>query len=364
MYAPTLLPVLAILALSTNAEARPRHQRSAPPAARQHKKPQVIQGAYDMVVCLDSGHLNVRGENLRRVLFSVPNHEPLKIYQGFDGDDRRSHEIDDQDYSFIKVQFPSREARGQTSVGWVAESLVKPRSECEGAQSGDRDDQDSRDRDSTDGEERPAKPEPKPVPQPMPKPGKKPAKPVPPPIFPEDEDQVAKPTGSADLNDPNCCRFPTLDVPTANFNQGMRRFGANRSGGGRLHAACDLYRFRNEPISAVSAGTLVRDKYFFYEGTYAVEVRHNGGFVVRYGEVTGKTAPGVRSGAKVKVGQTVAYMGKVNSNCCEPMLHFELFSGKARGSLSGGGSYRRRSDLMNPTKYLQNWEANTFRIRK
>ena len=38
----------------------------------------------------------------------------------------------------------------------------------------------------------------------------------------------------------------------------------------------------------------------------------------------------------------------------QPMLHFEMYSGKASGSLGGnGGPYQRRSDLVNPTSWLK-----------
>ena len=42
------------------------------------------------------------------------------------------------------------------------------------------------------------------------------------------------------------------------------------------------------------------------------------------------------------------------------MLHFELFSGKGSGSLSGGGEYKRRWDLLNPTERLRKWEKAKF----
>ena len=138
--------------------------------------------------------------------------------------------------------------------------------------------------------------------------------------------------------------------------------GAGR--GGRLHAACDLYRFKNEPIMAVAPGTVLRPIYPFYQGTFALEVRHSGGFVVRYGEITGKVAAGIRSGAPVSMGQVVGYMGKVNSGCCNPMLHFELYSGSRTGALNGGGKFRRRADLLDPTQYLRRWQETQFKPRR
>ena len=136
----------------------------------------------------------------------------------------------------------------------------------------------------------------------------------------------------------------------------VRAFGSNRDGGARKHAAADLYRSKGDPIKAVTSGTVIRNTYFFYQGTYAIEVKHSGGFVVRYGELTGSSP--TRQNQAVSVGQTVGYMGK--TTCCTPMLHFELYSGKATGPLKGGGKYQRRSDLLNPTSYLKQWQANSF----
>jgi murein DD-endopeptidase MepM/ murein hydrolase activator NlpD len=109
---------------------------------------------------------------------------------------------------------------------------------------------------------------------------------------------------------------------------------------------------------------VIRNLYYFYQGTYALEVKHAGGFIVRYGEITGKKAKEISEGGKVKQGQIVGYMGKVNSKCCEPMLHFELYTGKKTGSLSQrgkGNKYHRRSDLVDPTKYLLRWEQESLK---
>jgi murein DD-endopeptidase MepM/ murein hydrolase activator NlpD len=123
-----------------------------------------------------------------------------------------------------------------------------------------------------------------------------------------------------------------------------------------LHAACDLYRYKDEAMLSVAPGVVTRGLYYFYQGTYALEVKHDGGFIVRYGEVTGKSPSGTSKGSRLKMGQTLGYIAKVNSNCCNPMLHFELYKGNVTGPLSQSGNrYQRRSDLMNPTDYLLSW---------
>lgn len=90
-------------------------------------------------------------------------------------------------------------------------------------------------------------------------------------------------------------------------------------------------------------------------------MRHTGGKVVRYGEVTGKAAPGISLDRTVAPGQVIGYVGKVNSGCCTPMLHFEMYSGAASGALSqGGNKFNRRSDLIDPSSYLTDWEKQKF----
>lgn len=96
----------------------------------------------------------------------------------------------------------------------------------------------------------------------------------------------------------------------------------------------------------------------FYQGTFAVVVRHAGGFVVRYGEISAQVARGIRAGQQVAMGQTIGKIKK--TRCCRPMLHFELYAGTRSGALSGGGKFRRRSDLINPTQHVLRWERKTF----
>ncbi len=213
------------------------------------------------------------------------------------GVDRVAKVIDGKTYHFVNVQFPSH----SNKLGWMAEEFLKLRSQCPGAA------------------------------------------------------VVTAPLPSA-----SGWTFPTIRRPSDSYKAGMRRFRASRSGG-RLHAACDLYRVRDEAAVAVNSGTVLRDRYYFYEGTYALEIRHQGGKVVRYGEITGKAAPGVSAGKNISSGQTIGYIGKVNSGCCTPMLHFEMYSGTASGALTtSGNQFRRRRDLLDPTSYLTDWEKAKF----
>jgi len=63
------------------------------------------------------------------------------------------------------------------------------------------------------------------------------------------------------------------------------------------------------------------------------------------------------------MGQTIGYVGKVNSGCCEPMLHFELYSGKLTGALTQSGTkFQRRKDLVNPSALLTELEKLKFGV--
>ena len=268
-----------------------------------------------MIICTSSSTLNVRNEELDKVIFKAKKSEPVKVFQGW-GDNVKKGVVSGTTYSFIKVEFQSKEGQ-EPRIGFVVKSYVKPRSDCE-----------------------------------------------------YDEEHIAslKPidTTFTGLHDDTCCIFPTTAKVTTPFTEGMRRFGASRGKGTRIHAAVDLYRFKEEPLRSIAPGVVIRSLYYFYQDTFAIEVLNSGGAVVRYGEMTGKAPEGVKQGKQLKMGDRVGYMGKVNSGCCEPMLHFELYSGDLRGPLTSAGTllngiqYNRRQDLINPTRYLLKWQNEQF----
>ena len=269
----------------------------------------VLKGVNN-VVCISGSTLNVRDESLDNVLFTARKGEKIKVFQGW-GDNEKETVIGGKTHKFVRVEFAEREESDQV-IGWVSDEFINTEEECA----------------YTNGS-----------------------------VIERDSS-----TTISGIDDPKCCEFPTVKKVTHSFTSGMRRFKAGRSGGKRLHAACDLYRYKDEPIMAVAPGSVVRDRYYFYQGTYALEVRHSGGFVVRYGELTGKNVSGVSKGRSVKMGDRLGYIGVVNSGCCRPMLHFELYSGKKSGSLSQpkANRFQRRSDLMDPTPYLLKWQSEKF----
>ena len=136
-------------------------------------------------------------------------------------------------------------------------------------------------------------------------------------------------------------------------------------GKGRVHAAADLYGNQNENIFAVAPGQVIRGLYDFYFSTYALDVKHTGGFVVRYGEISGRRTILSSTGSKMKMGQAIAHMGQLIPKIRPPMLHFELYSGAKNGALNvpqnRRNGYGRRTDLLDPTRHLQRWESKTLR---
>lgn len=145
--------------------------------------------------------------------------------------------------------------------------------------------------------------------------------------------------------------FPLHDAPTASYHESPRSFGSARRGG-RKHGGCDLYAPAGTAVRAMFSGTVAVALYEFYGGTYALEVNH-GSFYARYGEISRTTAESLAVGDTISAGQAIGVVGKLN-NYHETMVHMELFTGVATGSLTDRSNppYMRRSDLFDPTSWL------------
>lgn len=156
--------------------------------------------------------------------------------------------------------------------------------------------------------------------------------------------------------------FPLPIIPSQSYKEGGRRFGAGRDNGARKHAGCDLIVPPGTPVCAIADGYVRDNPYYFYNGSFALEVVH-GGIVVRYGEIlpmainsaTLTFLPEIKKNAKVTKGQVIAYIAKMTGG--SSMLHFECYSNSAlSGGLTdkskSGGAFKRRSDLMDPTNLL------------
>jgi murein DD-endopeptidase MepM/ murein hydrolase activator NlpD len=135
------------------------------------------------------------------------------------------------------------------------------------------------------------------------------------------------------------------------YHDRPRAFGSPRDGGKRKHAGCDLYAPLGSPVLAVYHGWVIR-VYEFYGKADAIEVDHGVHGIVRYGEVD--ALPGITAGTLVPAGTQIAKIAQlVGMGNIHPMLHFELYSGKGSGKLTQPvGDYKRRSDLLDPTSFL------------
>jgi len=155
--------------------------------------------------------------------------------------------------------------------------------------------------------------------------------------------------------------FKESDLPSQDWINGIRCFGARRSGGARAHAGCDLYAPVGTTIHAISPGTVTLGPYLFYAGTFALEIDH-GTFLARYGEIQQKAL--VKAGDRVEAGQPIAKVGKL-IGMKNAMLHLELYDKSASGPLTvknkstkrtaKGVPFMRRADLINPTERLNEW---------
>lgn len=88
---------------------------------------------------------------------------------------------------------------------------------------------------------------------------------------------------------------------------------------GRMHKGIDIAAKTGTPIKAADGGTVT---FSGYKGAYGymVEINHGNGYVTRYGHCS---KLGVKKGAKVYKGQTIAYVGSTGRTT-GPHVHFEV----------------------------------------
>lgn len=101
-------------------------------------------------------------------------------------------------------------------------------------------------------------------------------------------------------------------------------------------------------------GTVI-GSYYFYSGTYAVEVRNDDGTIARYGEIKGVVRKWQRVNKGSVIGTVIANITARHSS----MLHIELYDGSGSGPLTQADNhtytnvpnrnYQRQSDLLDPT---------------
>lgn len=266
-----------------------------------------VSSAQQKVICTQTSPLRIYNDSLKTVIYRAPKFLPVKVYQSWDGG---PSEKTVKGHTLVKVQLTT--GGGKEIIGWAAGSFIKPAAECKDM----------------------------------------------PLIYSKDGEEEVIPGATVFVDSPaNCCRFPTLKPPSAGYNQGdgRRYFGARRRDGKRQHAAADLLRPTGEKVLSIDDGRVLR-KYHFYADTYAIEVKHDSGYVARYGEVAKKNVAQSGPGERIIKGQHIGDIGSLR------MLHFEIYSDKASGPLTQreNGAFWRRSDLLNPTPLLNKWQEMTF----
>lgn len=279
----------------------------------------------NQVLCSDQSKIEMFDETLKKVLFTVDRHETVKVFQGWG---KNEVKLAASQKNFVRVTVTDLD-HDQELEGFVDQSLIKDFSQCASAV---KEEEEFKDYDAL--------------------------------AQAQSLQSLENSSDKRGLNSNNLI-FPLkkeTDAPYSGSGAGMRAFGGRRDGGRRSHAACDLYSNLGSEIRAVTDGKVLRGPYFYYLGTYALEVKHTGGFVAVYGEIMGKSAAGVRPGKAIGKGQTVGYMGRVKTkSLMSPMLHFELYAGTMKGPIrSNGNRFQRRADLINPTQYLLQMEERSF----
>jgi murein DD-endopeptidase MepM/ murein hydrolase activator NlpD len=118
-------------------------------------------------------------------------------------------------------------------------------------------------------------------------------------------------------------RMAFLRAPLA-FRRISSVFGRRKHpvlGTWRTHKGTDYAANSGTPVRAIGDGVVVHAG---WRGGYGntLEIRHRNGYITRYGHLKG-FARGVRSGTRVGIGQTVAYVGSTGLST-GPHLHFEV----------------------------------------
>ncbi len=89
----------------------------------------------------------------------------------------------------------------------------------------------------------------------------------------------------------------------------------------RQHKGTDYVAPQGTPVRAIGNGVVV---FAGQKGGYGnvVDIRHPNGYVTRYGHLS-RFAAGTRAGARVTIGETIAYVG-MTGLATAPHLHFEV----------------------------------------
>lgn len=127
---------------------------------------------------------------------------------------------------------------------------------------------------------------------------------------------------------------------------------------GRFHAGVDILAPFGSDIVAIESGIVKNiflftypelDKFYKYENTYAIAIKHKDGNYALYCEIQ---KPKLKIGQKIKAGQKIAKVGRIFAHRPKhTMLHFEYHS-KLPKKTTKWYANKRPKGLLNPTKYL------------
>ena len=99
-------------------------------------------------------------------------------------------------------------------------------------------------------------------------------------------------SAETEANDTLSFIFTLRSRPTLSYKTGGRKFGAPRPES-RKHAACDLIAPPRTEVLAMEDGEVIQSCPF-WSGTDALEIKHKGGMLIRYCEIS--VASGIRRG--------------------------------------------------------------------
>lgn len=132
------------------------------------------------------------------------------------------------------------------------------------------------------------------------------------------------------------------------------KFAAARTG--RLHAGADIYAPVGTEVYACEDGIIRKVSEKFYKNVGAIEIIHRT-CIGRYCEIT--PVKGIDIGTEIKQGQLIGHVAKIDG-IEKSMLHFELYDNqndKTALTILPKPPYNRRSDLLDPTEYLDKAEV-------
>ena len=158
--------------------------------------------------------------------------------------------------------------------------------------------------------------------------------------------------------------FPLRKIPAKSWKTGPGAFGKELTTANSVNPGCSLYCTVGTDVFSITNGNVLKGQYYFYAGTYAVDVDH-GDYIIRYGGLSKRSF--VETGDYVNAGQVIGEVGDMK-NVTASQLHIEKYDKSVEGSLNVGAQasalnsndlpFYRRKDLKDPTDFLEELKGN------